>query len=153
MNFPKLKKIYVKGIGVVEIRPYLTSNEIDSILAKIQTISEFSLRKMTMYAIVMSICTNIEDFAQEDVNIDVVETYYLNGVFNRITKHIKGFDILIDGYNKLPITDIYMQFNNALQEFTTQFKNVNVDDSIKKLEDELNKLHDVAKEREEILNG
>lgn len=153
MNFPKLKKIYVKGVGMVEIRPYLTSNEIDSILTKIQTISEFSTRKMTMYAIVMSICTNIEDFAQEDVNIDIVETYYFNGVFNRITKHIKGFDMLMDGYNKLPITDIYMQFNNALQEFTTQFKNVNVDDSIKKLEDELNKLHDVAKEREEILNG
>lgn len=153
MNFPKLKKTYIKGVGIIEIRPYLTANEIDSILSKIQEISEFSLRKMTMYAVVMSICTNIKDFTQEDININVVESYYFNGIFDRITKHIKGFDILLDGYNKLPISDIYMQFNNALQEFTTQFKNVNVDDSIKKLEDELNKLRDVAKEREEILNG
>lgn len=154
MKFPRLKKIYVKGIGVVEVRPYLTTNEIDAILDSIQSqTTDFALRRMMMYSMVMPLCTNLADFTSEEVSIEVCETYYFNGVFDQITKHIKGFDILSDGIEKLAISDVYKRFEGVIEEFTKQFKDINLDESMKQFETELGKLKEVEKEKEVILNG
>ena len=154
MKFPRLKKIYVRGIGFVEVRPYLTTNEIDAIINTIQTqTTNYAIRIITMYSMVMPLCTNLKDFTEEEVDIEVVEGYYLNGIFDRITKHIKGFDILVDGVKNLSISDIYARFEGAIGEFTEQFKNINLDESMKKLETELGKFKEVKKEEEAILNG
>ena len=57
MNYPRKIKKEIKKIGIVEIRPYLTTIEIDSILEKIQTeVSDYALRKMILYSTVVSIC-------------------------------------------------------------------------------------------------
>ena len=154
MNFPKLTKKYIKGVGMVEIRPYLTVREIDAILATIQEqTTDYAVRKMMMYSMVMPLCTDLADFATDEVNIDVVESYYLNGIFDRITKHIKGFDILYDGVEKLTISDVYKQFEGVIEEFTKQFKDINLDESMKKFETELGKLKEVEAKKEEILSG
>jgi hypothetical protein len=102
---------------------------------------------------VMPLCTNLKDFTEEEVDVEVVEEYYLNGIFDRITKHIKGFDILVDGVKNLSISDIYARFEGVITEFTEQFKNINLDESMKKFETELGKLKEVEKQKEEILNG
>lgn len=154
MNFPRLKKIFIKGIGVVEIRPYLTTGEIDAILDAIQLeTTDYAMRKMMMYSMVMPLCTNLADFESNEVDLDMVERYYYNGIFDRITKHIKGFDILSDGVEKLAISDVYKQFEGVIEEFTKQFKDINLDAQQKKLEDTLNELRHVEAEKEAILNG
>ena len=154
MKFPRLKKIYVRGIGFVEVRPYLTTNEIDAILSTIQSsTTDYAMRIMMMYSMVMPLCTDLKDFATDEVNIDVVESYYFNGIFDRITKYIKGFDILSNGIEKLAISDVYKQFEGVIEEFTKQFKDINLDDSMKKFETELGKLKEVEAKKEAILNG
>ena len=154
MNFPKLITRYIKGVGMVQIRPYLTINEIDAILNTIQSnTTDYAMRKIMMYSMVMPLCTNLKDFTEEEVDIEVVEGYYLNGIFDRITKHIKGFDILVDGVKNLSISDVYARFEGVITEFTEQFKNINLDESMKKFETELGKLKEVEKQKEEILNG
>lgn len=160
MKFPRLKKIYVRGIGFVEVRPYLTTNEIDAIINTIQAqTTDYAMRIITMYSMVMSLCTNLSDFTfteeeeEEGIDIEVVEGYCLNGIFDRITKHIKGFDILADGVKNLSILDIYARFEGVISAFTEQFKNINLDESMKKFETELGKLKEVEKEKEAILNG
>ena len=154
MKFPRLKKIYVRGIGFVEVRPYLTTNEIDAIISTIQSqTTDYAMRIMMMYSMVMPLCTDLKDFATDEVNIDVVESYYFNGIFDRITKYIKGFDILSNGIEKLAISDVYKQFEGVIEEFTKQFKDINLDDSMKKFETELGKLKEVEAKKEAILNG
>jgi hypothetical protein len=154
MNFPKLITRYIKGVGMVQIRPYLTINEIDAILSTIQSnTTDYAMRKIMMYSMVMPLCTNLKDFQTEEVDMEMVETYYFNGVFDRITKHIKGFDILSDGVEKLAISDVYKQFEGVIEEFTKQFKDINLDEQQKKFEDTLNELRHVEAEKEAILNG
>jgi hypothetical protein len=154
MNFPKLITRYIKGVGMVQIRPYLTVNEIDSILNTIQSnTTDYAMRKIMMYSMVMPLCTNLEDFQTEEVDVQMVELYYFNGVFDRITKYIKGFDILSDGVEKLAISDVYKQFEGVIEEFTKQFKDINLDEQQKKFEDTLNELRHVEAEKEAILNG
>jgi hypothetical protein len=108
---------------------------------------------MMMYSMVMPLCTNLKDFTEEEIDIEVVEKYYLNGIFDRITKHIKGFDILSNGVEKLAVSDVYKQFESVIEEFTKQFKDVNLDEQQKKFEDTLNELRHVEAEKEAILNG
>ena len=154
MKFPRLKKIYVRDIGVVEVRPYLTTNEIDAIINTIQAqTTDYAMRVIMMYSMVMPLCTNLKEFTEEEVDIEVVEGYYYNGIFDRITKHIKGFDILVEGVKQLAISDVYKRFEGVLEEFTKQFKDINLDESMQKFETELGKLREVEKEKEAILNG
>ena len=154
MNFPKLITRYIKGIGMVQIRPYLTTNEIDAILNTIQSnTTDYAMRKIMMYSMVMPLCTNLEDFQTEEVDVQIAESYYFNGIFDRITKHIKGFDILSDGVEKLAISDVYKQFEGVIEEFTKQFKDINLDEQQKKFEDTLNELRHVEAEKDAILNG
>ena len=125
MKFPRLKKIYVRGVGFVEVRPYLTTNEINVIIDTIQAqTTDYAMRKIMMYSMVMPLCTNLKDFAEEEVNIEVAEGYYLNGIFDRITKHIKGFDILSDGVEKLAISDVYKQFESVIHRCFGQSRNI-----------------------------
>lgn len=138
MNYPKNIKRYIKDIGMVEIRPYLTTSDIDAILEKIQIVTtDYALRKMMMYSIVMSICTDINTFKEEEVSLGTIEVYYLNKTFDRIVKYIKGFDTLIDGFESLAVLDVYKRFENALESFTTQFKNIDVEKSMNDFENKL----------------
>jgi hypothetical protein len=153
MNFPRLKKVFIKGVGMVEIRPYLTTNEINAILDAIQQESDFATRRMMMYSMTMPLCTNLKDFESDEVDLDMVEAYYLNGIFDRIIKHIKGFDILKEGVNNLPISEVSKRFEDAIEDFTKQFKDIDLNKSMKQFEAELGKLKEVEKQKEEILSG
>ena len=154
MNYPRKIKKEIKKIGMLEIRPYLTAIEIDSILEKIQTeVSDYALRKMMLYSVVMSICTDIPDFAKDEIDINVIEPFYYNGIFDEIVGYIKGFDILLEGFDNLAVTDIYKRFELILEDFTKQFKNIDIEKSINDFEDKLNELKEVNKEKELILNG
>jgi hypothetical protein len=154
MNFLKNKKKYIKGYGFVEIKPYLTTNEINNILYAIkQASTDYAMRKTMMYTLVMSTCTNIKEFQEEEVDIETSDKFYINGIFERIVKYIKGFDTLINGFEQLSTVDVYSQFEEAIEGFTKQFKDINLDESMKNFEAELGKLQEVQKEKEMILNG
>jgi hypothetical protein len=154
MNFLKNKKKYIKGYGFVEIKPYLTTNEINNILYAIkQASTDYAIRKTMMYTLVMSTCTNIKEFQEEEVDIETSDKFYINGIFERIVKYIKGFDTLINGFEQLSTVDVYSQFEEAIEGFTKQFKDINLDESMKNFEAELGKLQEVQKEKEMILNG
>lgn len=154
MNFLKNKKKYIKGYGFVEIKPYLTTNEINNILYAIkQASTDYAMRKTMMYTLVMSTCTNIKEFQEEEVDIETSDKFYINGIFERIVKYIKGFDTLINGFEQLSTVDVYSQFEEAIEGFTKQFKDINLDESVKQLETELGKLKEAEKQKEEILNG
>lgn len=154
MNFLKNKKKYIRGYGFVEIKPYLTTNEINNILYAIkQASTDYAMRKTMMYTLVMSTCTNIKEFQEEEVDIETSDKFYINGIFERIVKYIKGFDTLINGFEQLSTVDVYSQFEEAIEGFTKQFKDINLDESVKQLETELGKLKKAEKEKEMILNG
>lgn len=171
MDFPKMINKKIKGIeDVVTIKPYLEIEDINTIISTVQGASkDYATRKMLMYAMVMALNTNITDFENAieinklknaqivnvQVNIDMPLTskYYYNGIFDQIVPYIKGFDILSKGIENLTVSDIYKNFENALEGFTNQFKNINVDDSVKQLEHELVRLKEVEKEKDVILNG
>lgn len=154
MNFLKNKKKYIRGYGFVEIKPYLTTNEINNILYAIkQASTDYAMRKTMMYTLVMSTCTNIKEFQEEEVDIETSDKFYINGIFERIVKYIKGFDTLINGFEQLSTVDVYSQFEEAIEGFTKQFKDINLDESVKQLETELGKLKEAEKQKEEILNG
>jgi hypothetical protein len=154
MNFLKNKKKYIKGYGFVEIKPYLTTNEINNILYAIkQASTDYAMRKTMMYTLVMSTCTNIKEFQEEEVDIETSDKFYINGIFERIVKYIKGFDTLINGFEQLSTVDVYSQFEEAIEGFTKQFKDINLDESMKNFEAELGKLKEVEKQKEAILNG
>ena len=154
MNFLKNKKKYIKGYGFVEIKPYLTTNEINNILYTIKQASkDYAMRKTMMYTLVMSTCTNIKEFQEEEVDIETSDKFYINGIFERIVKYIKGFDTLINGFEQLSTVDVYSQFEEAIEGFTKQFKDINLDESMKQLETELGKLKEAEKQKEAILNG
>jgi hypothetical protein len=154
MNFLKNKKKYIRGYGFVEIKPYLTTNEINNILYAIkQASTDYAMRKTMMYTLVMSTCTNIKEFQEEEVDIETSDKFYINGIFERIVKYIKGFDTLINGFEQLSTVDVYSQFEEAIEGFTKQFKDINLDESMKNFEAELGKLQEVQKEKEMILNG
>jgi hypothetical protein len=85
--------------------------------------------------------------------MELASKYYYNGIFDQIVVYIKGFDILLKGIENLAVVDIYKRFEDALGDFTKQFKDVNLDDSVKQLETELLKLREVEKEKDVIMNG
>lgn len=154
MNYPKLIRKYIKNVGIVEIRPYLTTTEIDNILSKVQNeVEDYALRKMMLYSVVMSLCTDIKEFTEEEVSLEVIEAYYYNGVFDRITKYIKGYDTLIEGFKNLAISDVYARFEGVLSDFTKQFKDIDINKTMADFESKFNELKEVNKEKEMILNG
>ena len=170
MDFPKMINKNIKGIGVVTIKPYLEIEDINNIISTIQGASnDYATRKIMMYSMVMALNTNLEDFedaikiekvenvqivnVQVNIDMELASKYYYNGIFDQIVTYIKGFDILLKGIENLTVVDIYKRFEDALGDFTKQFKDVNLDDSVKQLETELLKLREVEKEKDVILNG
>ena len=68
MNYPKNIKRNLFGIGAIEIRPYLTSFEIDAILQKAQESADsYAIRKAIIDASVLTLCTDLNDFKGEEV--------------------------------------------------------------------------------------
>lgn len=170
MDFPKMINKNIKNIGIVTIKPYLEIEDINNIISTIQGASnDYATRKMMMYSMVMALNTNLEDFedaikiekveniqivnVQVNIDMELASKYYYNGIFDKIVAHIKGFDILLKGIENLAVVDIYKRFEDALVDFTKQFKDINLDDSVKQLETELLKLREVEKEKDVIMNG
>ena len=153
MNFPKLLKKNIKGVGVVEIKPYLTTAIISAILDMASEHPAYSVRCALADMMVLHECTDLQDFADDEVNIDVYDVYKANGIIDTITREINGYDILISGLADLSIRDIYNRFEGAIEEFTKQFKDINLEEQQKKFEDTLSELRQVEAEKEAILNG
>lgn len=170
MDFPKMINKKIKDIGIVTIKPYLEIEDINNIISTIQGASnDYATRKMMMYSMIMALNTNLEDFedaikiekvenvqivnVQVNIDMELASKYYYNGIFDQIVAYIKGFDILLKGIENLAVVDIYKRFEDALGDFTKQFKDVNLDDSVKQLETELLKLREVGKEKDVIMNG
>jgi len=154
MEFPKNIKKRINGV-VVEIKPYLTTNIIDAILAAVSGEKDYGVRIAMADAMVLSQCTDLEDFHTEDGNIDVetVDAYRANGIIDAITREISGYEILLGGLDKIEVNGIVDYFESALADFTKEFKNINLDEQQKKFESALNELRKVEAEKEAILNG
>lgn len=154
MEFPKNIKKRINGV-VVEIKPYLTTNVIDAILTIVSEEKNHGVRVAMADAMVLSQCTDIADFHTEDGNMDieVVDAYRANGIIDAITREISGYEILLSGLDKIEVNGITSYFENALADFTKEFKNINLDEQQKKFQDTLNELKKVEAEKEAILNG
>jgi len=154
MNYPKNIKRNLFGIGAIEIRPYLTSFEIDAILQKAQESADsYAIRKAIIDASVLTLCTDLNDFKGEEVEIETVDMYETNGYVKTITKFIKGYDTLMQGMADLSVKDVYKRFENTIEEFTNEFKNVDLNGQEERFKGVLKELEKVSKEKEEILNG
>ena len=154
MEFPKEKVIKINGLKIT-IKPYLTTTIIDAILNTVIEVEDYALRIAIADAMVMAQCTDLADFHTEDDNVDVnvVDIYRANGVIDAVTREISGYEILLSGLADLSVRDIYHRFEGVIAEFTKQFKDINLDDSMKKFEAELGKLKEVESKKEAILNG
>ena len=154
MDFPKEKVIKINGLKI-KIKPYLSTTIIDAILNVVSQVEDYALRATMADAMVMAQCTDLADFHTEDDNVDVnvVDIYRANGVIDAVTREISGYEILLSGLADLSVRDIYHRFEGVIAEFTKQFKDINLDDSMKKFEAELGKLKEVESKKEAILNG
>ena len=154
MEFPKEKVIRTNGFKIT-VKPYLSTTIIDAILNVVSQVEDYALRATMADAMVMAQCTDLADFHTEDDNVDVnvVDIYRANGVIDAVTREISGYDILLSGLADLSVRDIYHRFEGVIAEFTKQFKDINLDDSMKKFETELSKLKEVESKKEAILNG
>ena len=154
MKFPKEKVIKINGLKIT-IKPYLTTTLIDGILNTVIEVEDYALRATIADAMVMAQCTDLVDFHTEDgnVNVDTIDIYRANGVVDAVTREISGYDILLGGLADLSVRDVYKRFEGVIEEFTKQFKDINLDDSMKKFETELTKLKEVEAKKEEILSG
>ena len=154
MDFPKEKVIKINGLKI-KIKPYLSTTIIDAILNVVSQVEDYALRATMADAMVMAQCTDLADFHTEDDNVDVnvVDIYRANGVIDAVTREISGYEILLGGLADLSVRDIYHRFEGVIAEFTKQFKDINLDDSMKKFEAELGKLKEVESKKEAILNG
>ena len=154
MEFPKEKVIKINGLKIT-IRPYLTTTIIDAILNSVIQVEDYALRSTIADAMVMAQCTDLEDFHTEDekVDINIVDMYRANGIIDAVTREISGYDILLSGIADLSIRDIYKRFEDAIGEFTKEFKDINLDEQQKKFQDTLNELKEVEAKKEEILSG
>lgn len=152
MEFPKEKVIKINGMKI-KITPYLPTVVIDAILDAASVQTSYGLRNAVTDMMVIHHCTDLEDFADDSVNIDVYDVYKANGVVDAITREISGYDVLLNGLADLSVRDIYTRFESAIGEFTKEFKDINLDEQQKKFEETLNELKEVEAKKEEILNG
>ena len=154
MDYPKIIKRNIFGLGAVDIRPYLTAFEIDAILDKVQNSADsYAVRKAIADASVLTLCTDLEDFKGEEVEIELVDKYEVNGYVKAITKSIKGYDILMQGMANLSVKDVYKRFEDAIEQFTNEFKNVDLNGQEERFKNTLEELRVVEKEKDAILNG
>ena len=154
MDFPKEKVIKINGLKI-KVKPYLSTTIIDAILNVVSQVEDYALRATMADAMVMAQCTDLADFHTEDdkVDVSVVDIYRANGVIDAVTREISGYDVLLSGLADLSVRDIYHRFEGVIAEFTKQFKDINLDESMKKFETELGKLKEVEAKKEEILSG
>lgn len=154
MEFPKEKVIRVNGLKVT-IKPYLTTNVIDAILDMSSSYKNYALRCAIADIMVMNQCTDLEDFRLNDgsIDVDIYDSYKAYGVIDAVTREISGYDVLLSGLEDLTVRDIYKRFEGAIGEFTKEFKDINLDEQQKKLQDTLNELKEVEVKKEEILSG
>lgn len=152
MEFPKEKVIRVNGMKI-KVIPYLPTVVIDAILDAASAQTSYGLRNAIADMMVIHHCTDLSDFADDSVNIDVYDIYKANGVVDAITREIEGYDVLLSGLADLSIRDIYARFEGAIGEFTKEFKDINLDEQQKKFEETLNELKEAEAKKEAILNG
>ena len=154
MEFPKTIKKRINGVNIT-IQPYLPTVVIDGILNAVISVDDYALRTTMADAMVLAQCTDLEDFHTEDDNVDinVVDAYRANGVIDAITREISGYEILLAGLADLSIRDVTKRFENAITEFTNEFKNIDLESQQKKFEETLSELHNVEAEKEAIFNG
>lgn len=154
MEYPKEKVIKINGLKI-KVKPYLTTTIIDGILDAVIQVDSYALRSTMADAMVMAQCTDLVDFHTDDnkVDIDIVDIYRANGIIDAVTREISGYDILLSGIADLSVRDIYTRFEGAISDFTKEFKNINLDEQQKKIQDTLNELKQVEAKKEEILNG
>lgn len=146
-------KRYIFGYGMVTIRPYLTASEIGAILDLIKDEPNYAESRLMMYGYVLSICTDMKELKEENISAKLIETYLYDGVCDRITKHIKGFDILTKGYDNTTLKSVCDGFNNVLtliENMTKQFKDIDIDKTTKEFEDKIFELDQVVKERDKL---
>lgn len=152
MEFPKEKVITVNGTKIT-VQPYLTTTVIDTILASAAEQSNYAIRNAIADSMVIGHCTDIEEFNQDEISLDVYDMYKANGIVDAITREISGYDVLISGLADLSVRDIYMRVEDAIKSFTKEFENINLDEQQKKFKDTLDELKKVEAEKEAILNG
>ena len=154
MEFPKTIKKRINGINVT-IQPYLPTVVIDGILEAVISVNDYALRTTMADAMVLAQCTDLADFHTEDGNVDIntVDVYRANGIIDAITREIRGYEILLAGLADLSIRDVTKRFEDAITEFTNEFKNIDLEGQQKKFEETLGELHKAEAEKEAVLNG
>ena len=152
MEFPKEKVIKVNGLKI-RVKPYLETAVIDAILDMVIEQPSYGVRCALADMMVLHNCTDIADFAEEEININTYDIYKANGVIDAVTREISGYDVLLSGIADLSVRDIYTRFESAIGEFTKEFKDINLDEQQKKFEETLSELKHVEAEKEAILNG
>lgn len=152
MEFPEEKVIKINGVKVL-VKPYLTTTIIDAILDTVSEYESYGVRCALADAMVMNQCTDIEAFKEDEINIETYDIFKANGVIDAVTREISGYDVLLSGLADLSVKDIYKRFEEAIGEFTKEFKDINLDEQQKKFQDTLNELKEVEAKKEEILSG
>lgn len=152
MEFPEEKVIKINGVKVL-VKPYLTTAVIDAILDTVSEYESYGVRCALADVMVMSQCTDIEVFKEDEISIETYDIFKANGVIDAVTREISGYDVLLSGLNDLTVRDIYKRFEGAIGDFTKEFKDINLDEQQKKFQDTLNELKKVEAEKEAILNG
>lgn len=84
MNFPKNIKITIEKDRVANVRPYLLNSDIEIIESQVANVKSKQQRRNIVQTLVMRFCTDIEEFDTDELDINILDIYRVNGIVSMV---------------------------------------------------------------------
>jgi hypothetical protein len=150
-------KKYIFRQGFVEFtNTYINAKDIDDIVEQAHQIDgDYASKLLFVRYTIVDSCTNLlEDENLKDEN-SVTKYFELDkkGVIKRILNKIVNADLAETAFDKSYNDMIFKKIESALDVFTEQFANIDVDKQKEDLKNALQELQEVKEEHEAIMHG
>lgn len=98
LKFPEPIEVTIKDLDLtIKVKPYLTSEEIDSIVTQMTSIEDsYVLRDNVRDTLIIRYCTDIDVFDNDEIETKLIDLYRVNGIIDKVKDNIdkKYLDII-----------------------------------------------------------
>ena len=88
IKFPKTRTIKVydgeDNEFEIHVRPYLLNSDIETIESQVVNLDSKQQRRNIVEVLVMRFCTDIEDFSKDELDVEILDAYRVNGIIERV---------------------------------------------------------------------
>ena len=87
MNFPKNKTLHYEIEGEkfdITVRPYLLNSDLEIMESQVSNLKSKQARKNVVEILIMRFCTDIEDFNTDELDINILDAYRVNGIIREV---------------------------------------------------------------------